>query len=72
MRGDRAGLLDWDEARVDASVLDLAGLPLDLSDVLDTGRLGRARRASNAWEAASGWIAEPEYARSRLLRLQAP
>jgi phosphotransferase family enzyme len=36
LQGDRVGLLDWDESRVDCPELDLAWLPLD--------RLGRARR----------------------------
>jgi Ser/Thr protein kinase RdoA (MazF antagonist) len=39
--GKRAGLIDWDEARVDASVLDLAALPLDLAPVLGVERLAR-------------------------------
>ncbi len=70
IRGGRVGFLDWDEARVDASVLDLASVPLDLSDVLDTERLERVRHAADAWEAANGWVVEPEYARVRLSRLQ--
>ncbi len=68
--GRQGGLLDWDEARVDASVLDLAGVPLDLSDLLDTERLERVRHAADAWEAVNGWIVEPEYARVRLSRLR--
>ncbi len=69
IRGGRVGLLDWDEARVDASVLDLAGLPLELAGTLGADRLGRARRAADAWEAANSWLLEPEYARRRLARL---
>ncbi len=53
IRGGRVGLLDWDEARVDASVLDLAGLPLELAGTLGADRLERARRAADAWEAAN-------------------
>ena len=64
IRGGRVGFLDWDEARVDASVPDLASVPLDLSDVLDIERLERVRHA------AGGWIVEPEYAGVRLSRLQ--
>jgi Ser/Thr protein kinase RdoA (MazF antagonist) len=57
--------IDWDEARVDASVLDLADLPLrDQSD-----RMQAARRAANAWEAANAWTMEPQYARRRLNQL---
>ncbi len=65
----RAGFLDWDEARVDASVLDLADLPLDPGGDVGTERLAKARRAADAWEAASAWILEPGYARQRLSRL---
>jgi Ser/Thr protein kinase RdoA (MazF antagonist) len=69
IEGGRAGFLDWDEARVDASVLDLADLPLDMAASLGAERLERARRAADAWEAASSWLMEPEYARRRLGRL---
>ncbi|MEQ3554590.1 aminoglycoside phosphotransferase [Pseudonocardia nematodicida] len=56
----RPGFLDWDECRVDRSVLDLDGW----ADVGDT-----VRRAVDAWEAAAGWRAEPAYARTRLAAL---
>lgn len=62
----QAGLVDWDEARIDASILDLADLPLDLTDEIGAERLTRARRAANAWEAANAWFLEPGYARRRL------
>ena len=65
------GLIDWDEARVDACILDLASLPLDQLDSVEPHRLGQARRALDAWEAANGWVPEPEYARRRLARLLA-
>jgi Ser/Thr protein kinase RdoA (MazF antagonist) len=61
------GFLDWDEARVDCTDLDLAELPV--SD-LPPGRLKIARTAATAWEAANGWIIEPAYARRRLAMLQ--
>ena len=60
------GLIDWDEARVDASVLDRADLPLDPVPGFDGERLHLARRAASAWEAANGWLLEPESARRRL------
>ena len=61
------GLIDWDEARVDASVLDLAHLPDEVVErQLPPRRLGSVRRAANAWEAANGWLLEPTYARRRL------
>ena len=82
-----AGLLDWDEARVDYTDLDLADLPdsdLPDSDLPDSDlpdgdlparflppvRLAAARAAVRAWEAASGWRAEPSYARRQLALLQ--
>lgn len=71
--GGEVGILDWDEARVDAAILDLAELPLDRGDLpVDTSgpitpaRLAAARRAADAWEAANGWTLEPAYARRRL------
>ena len=66
LRGDRVGLLDWDESRVDCPELDLAWLPLD--------RLGprqeAARTAAEAWEVANGWTVEPGHARRRLAELR--
>jgi Ser/Thr protein kinase RdoA (MazF antagonist) len=61
------GLLDWDEARVDHTDLDLAELP---GTHLPPQRLAAARIAATAWEAASGWIIEPSYARRQLALLQ--
>jgi len=61
------GLLDWDEARVDATDLDLAELPY--SD-LPPERLTVARAAATAWEAANGWTVEPSYARRQLALLR--
>lgn len=61
------GLLDWDEARVDRTDLDLAELP---GSHLPPQRLAAARVAATAWEAASGWIIEPSYARRHLALLQ--
>ena len=57
------GLLDWDEARVDYTDLDLAELP---GGELPLPRLTLAREAVTAWEAANGWIIEPSYAQQRL------
>jgi Ser/Thr protein kinase RdoA (MazF antagonist) len=62
------GLLDWDEARVDYTALDLAELP---GSPLPPGRLRAAQAAATAWEAANGWIVEPSYARRQLARLAA-
>ncbi|MDP9364294.1 MAG: phosphotransferase [Chloroflexota bacterium] len=61
------GLIDWDEARIDASVLDLACLRDEVVErQLPPRRLGSVRRAANAWEAANGWLLELAYARRRL------
>jgi Ser/Thr protein kinase RdoA (MazF antagonist) len=67
-----AGLLDWDEARVDYTDLDLADLPEGdpPADFLPPIRLAAARSAVRAWEAASGWRAEPSYARRQLALLR--
>jgi Ser/Thr protein kinase RdoA (MazF antagonist) len=62
------GLLDWDEARVDATDLDLAELP---GADLPADRLAVARTAATAWEAANGWTVEPSYARRQLATLLA-
>jgi Ser/Thr protein kinase RdoA (MazF antagonist) len=66
LSGDRVGLLDWDESRVDCPELDLAWLPVD--------RLGArrdlARTAAEAWEVANGWLVEPDHARRRLAELR--
>jgi len=61
------GLVDWDEARVDASCLDLADLPIEPAPGVEPGWLAAVRRAASAWEAANAWLMEPEYARRRLL-----
>ncbi len=64
--GDGVGFLDWDEARVDCTELDLAELP---GRHLPPERLSIARTAATAWEAANGWIVEPSYARRQLALL---
>jgi Ser/Thr protein kinase RdoA (MazF antagonist) len=66
--GAGAGLLDWDEARVDYTDLDLADLP---GSALPPARLSAARSAVTAWEAANGWITEPDYAQRQLAVLAA-
>jgi len=63
---DGIGFLDWDEARVDSPDLDLADLPVP---VLPPERQDMAKRAVDAWEAANGWLVEPDYARTRLAAL---
>lgn len=66
MTNSGVALIDWDEARVDASILDLAGLP---GDHAPPAELAIARRGASAWEAAASWSLEPAYARRRLAEL---
>lgn len=54
----RCALLDWDEARVDDPRFDLT----DRDDP-------RQVRAALAWEIATCWLAEPDYARSLVPQL---
>lgn len=61
-------LLDWDEARVDAPAFDFADFD---DDVAVPCRLDRQtlRTAGVAWEAATCWTSEPDYAAARLAEL---
>jgi aminoglycoside phosphotransferase (APT) family kinase protein len=54
--GGQFALLDWDEARVDASLFDV--LAVDPSP-----HTRATRRALDAWEVAVCWWVEPDYAR---------
>ncbi len=65
IEGDTVALLDWDEARVDASILDIAALPAP-----HVNAPAWARCAVDAWEVACCWRREPAYARERLAALQ--
>ncbi|MEM7271656.1 MAG: phosphotransferase [Actinomycetota bacterium] len=61
------GLLDFDESRVDVAWHDLSNLGVQ---VLDEVEHSQATQLSDAWEAANGWVLEPEYAISRLEALR--
>ncbi len=63
------GLIDWDETRVDASVLDFAEHPHAATLIQPQPRRAATFRAAIAWEAANGWRIEPEYARRKLAEL---
>lgn len=65
------GFLDWDEARVDVAVLDFADLPIEIGGWIGGTDASALRRAAHAWEAANGWLKEPDYARRRLGELDA-
>ncbi|MHB1501233.1 MAG: phosphotransferase [Candidatus Dormibacteria bacterium] len=55
-------LLDWDEAHVDSPGLDLADLPSpELRPASDLSPAG-SELAALAWEVATCWLAEPDYA----------
>ena len=63
-------LLDWDESRVDVPWFDFAFLPPDV--VADVPVAAEALSiAGVAWEAATCWTAEPDYAAKRLAELYA-
>lgn len=68
---DHVALIDWDEARVDVPAFDYAHIPSDI----DLPEYGADRsellRAGIAWEAATCWSIEPEYAKRRLDQLRA-
>lgn len=68
--GDRVGLFDWDEARIDSPLLDLGALPDAESAGLTAEQFRVARRASEAWEAAVCWQIERDYAKRRLRELR--
>lgn len=63
----RVGLLDWDESRVDVVWLDLATPGLR---VLNATEHAASQELVHAWEAANGWLVEPDYARGRLEALK--
>jgi Ser/Thr protein kinase RdoA (MazF antagonist) len=64
VRGDgQVALLGWDRARVDCPWFDLADLPVRRLRSADAANAGAA---AHAWEAASAWTSEPNYARWRL------
>lgn len=63
----QVGLLDWDESRVDVTLLDLAHLGVR---VLDEAQHAGALALADAWEVANAWVAEPDYARARWQELR--
>lgn len=65
----QAALLDWDEARVDVPWFDFAHLPEHIPAPAPVDRADLTT-AGVAWEAATCWLAEPEYAAGRLAELQ--
>ena len=68
--GDKVGLLDWDEARVDTPLVDLGALPDADTAGLPPVDFRHAQLASVAWEVAVCWQLEPEYVKRRLKELR--
>jgi Ser/Thr protein kinase RdoA (MazF antagonist) len=68
--GPRVTLLDWDEARVDVPWFDFAFVPEEVGVPVPVERAVLVT-AGVAWEAATCWVAEPEYAARRLAELHA-
>ncbi|WP_204008479.1 phosphotransferase enzyme family protein [Virgisporangium aurantiacum] len=66
--GSRMTLLDWDESRVDVPWFDFAFVPEDVEVPVPVGRSVLVT-AGIAWEAATCWVPEPEYAARRLAEL---
>ena len=71
--GDRVGIIDWDEARVDVPAFDLAALHAAAGPgLVRVPGLGdqQLADAALAWEAATCWSVEPAYARRCLHQLR--
>lgn len=68
--GDRVTLIDWDESRADLPWLDFAHLPGEIDVPVPMDRADLAT-AGVAWEVATCWAAESEYAARRLTELRA-
>lgn len=66
----RVTLLDWDEARVDVPWFDFAFLPATTATVVPVP-VDAVVTAGLAWETATCWLPEPDYARRRLAELYA-
>jgi hypothetical protein len=61
-------LLDWDESRVDVAWFDFAFVPDGVELPVPVERAVLVT-AGIAWEAATCWVPEPEYAARRLAEL---
>jgi Ser/Thr protein kinase RdoA (MazF antagonist) len=64
----QVALLDWDEARVDVAWFDFAPIPAELDVPAPCDRAALVT-AGVAWETATCWVPEPEYAARRLAEL---
>jgi len=66
---EQVALIDWDEARVDVPAFDFAHVPEHLAIPVGGNRRDIVT-AGVAWEAATCWVAEPDYAAHRLTELR--
>lgn len=66
---DGTALIDWDEARVDVAAFDFAHLAVDVA-IPYSGDRDALVTAGVAWESATCWLLEPEYATRRLVELR--
>lgn len=66
---DRVTLLDWDESRVDVPWFDYAFLPDEVEVPSPVARCDLVT-AGLAWETATCWASEPQYAARRLAELR--
>lgn len=67
---EHVALVDWDEARVDVPAFDYAHIPSDIDLPGYSADRDELLKAGIAWEAASCWAIEPEYAKRRLDQLR--
>lgn len=70
MTADQVALIDWDEARVDVPVFDFTSLPADVEISGISDDRAALLRAGLAWETATCWAKEPNYAQRCLVDLQ--
>lgn len=66
---DHVGLIDWDEARVDVPAFDFTSFPADVGISATSCRRDQLLKAGLAWETATCWNVEPDYARRCLAKL---
>jgi Ser/Thr protein kinase RdoA (MazF antagonist) len=67
--GSKVALVDWDEARVDIPWFDFAHVPREVAVPAPVDREALIT-AGVAWEAATCWVPEPDYARRRMAELR--
>lgn len=66
---DAVALIDWDESRVDVPAFDFTNLPAGVDIPAGFGGRQALLRAGIAWETATCWNVEPDYAQRCLAKL---